>query len=105
MSSKPLTPIGEVLDETLQLSLEEIADRLTIHTTVIVEMVQIGVLEPKHRDPAQWHFDGYDLLRLRRALRLQQDLGINQAGLALCIDLQEQVAELRARIRALEGIS
>ncbi|MFT6915917.1 MAG: chaperone modulatory protein CbpM [Motiliproteus sp.] len=103
MNNKQLMVIGELLDERLLLDLREISQCCSVEVALVIEMVQIGVLEPRGLTPADWWFSGRDLLRLQRALRLQQDLGINVPGLALCIELLEERARLTARMRVLEG--
>lgn len=102
MSEKRLIPIGEILDETIELSLSDLAQRCACETHLIIEMVEEGVLEPQGRRPEEWQFRGPDLVRLRRALRLQQDLEVNLPGIALAMDLLEELDDLRARIRVLE---
>lgn len=103
MNNTQLMVIGELLDERLLLDLNDISQRCCVEVALIKEMVQIGVLEPQGRTPADWWFSGHDLVRLQRALRLQQDLGINLPGLALCIELLEERDRLNARMRVLEG--
>jgi len=38
-------------------------------------------------------------LRVRSALRLQHDLGVNLAGIALALDLMEELENLRAQLK------
>lgn len=102
MSNKRLIPVSEVLDETIELSLTELSQRCVCKTEFIIEMVDEGVLEPQGDRPEEWHFSGPDLIRLRRALRLQQDLEVNLPGIALAMDLLEELDDLRARLRQLE---
>jgi MerR HTH family regulatory protein len=45
-----------------------------VHEERIIELVDIGVLEPLGREPARWRFGGASLHRARKALRLQRDL-------------------------------
>lgn len=102
MSSNALIASGELLDDTLRLNLSDLRQRSAVQVEVIIEMVQIGVLEPQGQSPTEWLFNGHDLARLQRALRLQRDLGINLPGLALCIELLEERDKLHARVRVLE---
>lgn len=102
MSEKRLIPVAEIIDETIELSLNELAQRCAVETHIIIEMVEEGVLEPQGEQPDEWHFSGPDLIRLHRALRLQQDLDVNLPGIALAMELLEELDELRSRIRALE---
>jgi len=102
MSEKRLIPLGELLEETTALSLSDMAKRCAVETHIIIEMVEEGVLEPQGQRPEEWQFHGLDLIRLHRALRLQRDLEVNLPGIALAMDLLEELDELRARIRVLE---
>jgi chaperone modulatory protein CbpM len=49
-----------------------------------------------------WRFSSSHLRRARVALRLQADLGLNLAGAALVVQLLDEIAELRACLRALD---
>ena len=100
MKRKQLIPMAEVLDDSLQLSIDELSQRCAVQHYVIVEMVQCGVVEPQGYTPHEWRFSGHDLVRIRQALRLQRDLEINLPGVALAIDLLEQLDELRTKIRS-----
>jgi chaperone modulatory protein CbpM len=102
MSEKRMIPVGEILDETIELTLHDLAHRCSIQTEIVIAMVHEGVLEPQGKSPEQWYFTGQDLVRLRRAMRLQRDLDVNLPGVALAIDLLEELDDLRARIRMLE---
>jgi len=102
MSEKRLIPVAEILDETIELSLNELAQRCAVETRIVIEMVEEGVLEPRGERPDEWYFRGPDLIRLHRALRLQQDLDVNLPGIALAIELLEELDDLRSRIRLLE---
>jgi chaperone modulatory protein CbpM len=67
-----------------------------------VELVDEGILQPAGRNPEQWRFPGTSLQRARTAMRLQQDLKINLAGVALALDLLDEIESLRALIYRLE---
>ena len=86
---------GLILEEDLQLSLGELSQACCVEVEFIVELVQEGVLEPLD---AQWRFSGNSLLRLRKAVNLHRDLGLNLAGIALALDLLEERERLQARL-------
>ena len=102
MSDKTLIPVAEIIDETIELSLDDLAQRCSVKTELIVAMVYEGVLEPRGDQPEEWYFGGHDLLRLRRAMRLQQDLDVNLPGVALALELLEELDDLRSRLQTLE---
>ena len=105
MSEQRLILSGEILNKTLELSLADLAHCGSVRIEIVIELVEEGVLEPQGRSPEQWRFSGHDLMRLRRALNLQRDLDLNLPGIALAIDLLEELDALRAKIERLERIS
>jgi chaperone modulatory protein CbpM len=46
----------------------------------------------------QWQFDLQTLARLRKAQRLQRDLKINLPGLAMSLELLDEVQEMRREV-------
>ena len=64
---------------------------------MILQLVETGVLEPSRTDPAQWRFAGHALGRIDRALSLRHDLDINPAGVALVLELLNEIDRLRDR--------
>ena len=100
MKQKTLT--GNLLDERAELSLKEISRACSTSTEWVIELVSEGVLEPVGREQEQWRFSGTSLLRARAAMRLQHDLDINVAGVALALDLIEEIDTLRERLRRIE---
>ena len=93
---------GVLLDEQTWLDAQELRSLCRLSSESLMEMVEEGLLRPIGALPEHWRFPSSDLARLRRALRLQQDLGVNLAGAALALDLIEEVEHLRARLRILE---
>ncbi len=96
-----ITLTGIMLDELDGMTLDDLARICSCNTEWIVELVAEGVLEPGGREVANWRFTGTCMLRTRTALRFYQDLNINVAGIALVMDLMEQVDELQGRLRVL----
>lgn len=94
---------GNVLEELDEMSLTELAGVCSCKVEWIVELVDEGILEPRGRNYEEWRFSGTGLLRVRTAMRLQQDLNINLAGIALVIDLINEVNDLQERLRVLES--
>ncbi len=89
---------GHVVEEQTDLSLEEISVICAVEQRRIVELVEEGVLETV--SVSEWKFRGNVLRRARIALRLQRDLGVNPAGLALVLELLDRIESLeRARDR------
>jgi chaperone modulatory protein CbpM len=93
---------GMLLDDACELSLGELARACSVHSELIIEMVQEGIVEPRGASPEQWRFVGSELPRIERALRLHRDLEINLAGIALVLDLLDELQILRRRVARLE---
>lgn len=94
---QPLT--GILLDEETRFTLDEFANACAVQSAWLVELVDEGILEPEGAAPERWRFSGVMVRRVRTARRLQRDLGINLAGVALALELLEEIETLRTRLR------
>jgi chaperone modulatory protein CbpM len=91
-----------ILEEQTQLTLSDLCCACGVPTEQIIELVDVGVLEPIGIEPERWSFDGISLNRARVALRLQRDIGIDLVGAALALELLDEIKLLRARLRAVD---
>ena len=89
---------GPVVEEEVRLSLADLCRACSATEVQVREWVVEGVLEPVGGQPGEWHFSGTALGRTRVALRLARDLDINSPGVALALDLLDEIAALRARL-------
>jgi chaperone modulatory protein CbpM len=94
---------GIILEEQTELTLAEVCRACAVHAEYIIELVEEGVLVPVGNAPVSWRFTGIHMHRATVSLRLQRDLGVNLAGVALALQLLDEVEALRARINALEA--
>ena len=64
----------------------------------VIEIVEHGILEPQGVQPKDWRFNDYARLALagKRAAKLRHDLELEWEGVALALDLLEEVQQLRA---------
>ncbi|MFT5418619.1 MAG: chaperone modulatory protein CbpM, partial [Gammaproteobacteria bacterium] len=85
----------ELVDDSTRYALTEVCERCGVHTAIVIEMVEAGVITPVGSAPAQWRFGIQATTRLRKALRLQRDLDINLAGIALALDIREELDRAR----------
>jgi chaperone modulatory protein CbpM len=100
----PIDP--ELLDEQLRLTLRDMCRVCGVPAEFLAELVDEGIIEihvegsRRGRLPMQrWRFDGIAVVRVQRAVRLQRDLGVNLAGVALALELFDELELLRARHR------
>jgi chaperone modulatory protein CbpM len=96
---------GILLDEQTELSLNDLCHACSSSTEWVIELVEEGALEPVGHEPSQWRFTGTSLQRAHTAMRLQRDLGLNLAGIALALDLLDEIETMRTRLRRLENES
>lgn len=92
---------AQVLDDDDDwLRLDEICGRLRVEQQWIVEMVELGALDPRGGlDPSAWVFPRRQLPRVLAMTRLVTDLGVNLAGAAIIVELVEERRRLLAQLR------
>ena len=93
---------ARVVDETTSLHVDELCARLRIERQWIVELVELGALEPRDAgsEPSTWAFALTDVPRLHSMTRLVEDLGVNLPGAAIILELVEERRRLLAQLRA-----
>lgn len=94
---------GELLDDEVELTLADLCRACAVPADEVFELVEQGLVEPRGREPTGWRFEAISVRRVRCAVRLQRDLGVNRAGAALALELLEEMEALRRRLRELEG--
>lgn len=90
---------GVLLEREATLGLEEFAVACGAPAVWIVEIVQAGVLAAREGEPQAWRFDSPDLARAHRLRRLQQDFEADLELAALVLDLTDEIARLRTRLK------
>jgi chaperone modulatory protein CbpM len=90
---------GTLFDDSAVLSLEDLSKMCAVDEQHIVQYVEEGVLNVVGVR-TEWHFSGAALRRARIALRLERDLELNLAGVALAVDLLEELERLRRQLEA-----
>ena len=91
--AEPLS--GEIVEETIVLTVTDLSRMMSVEERHIVELVEEGVLSVLQIDASEWRFSGAALRRARIALSLERDLGVNLPGVALALDLLEELERLR----------
>jgi chaperone modulatory protein CbpM len=90
----------QVVEEELELSLGELCQACGAEIDLVGQLVAHGVLEPRGDSPQGWVFVGSSLQRTRQAMRLMHDLELNLPGVALALDLMEQIRQLEQQLQA-----
>jgi chaperone modulatory protein CbpM len=96
---------GVLLDDNSLVTVADLCSACDVDATLIIEMVDYGILEPAGREPAEWVFQAASLRRVYTVARLQRDLGVNLAGAALAVELLERIARLESALARSERSS
>lgn len=95
----------DIIESQAPFTLREFCERGDCHAELVLKMVSYGIIEPVGQNrPAEagsWEFDLRALLRLQKAMRLQRDLKMNLPGLAMSLELLDEVDSMRREIARL----
>ena len=98
-SSQDQALSGAILEESADLTIKDLSRMCAVDERHIVEFVEEGVLNVVEVNTTEWHFTGAALRRARLALRLERDLELNLAGVALALQLMEELEALRRELQ------
>lgn len=86
---------GELLSNSC-LTLQQLCMSSAMQADFVIELVEYEVLTPEGERAVNWRFNSSDLMRLRKAKRLLHDFELNITGLALVMQLLDEISELRS---------
>ena len=89
---------GEVVENEVHMTIVELSHASRTPEELIMSWVSEGVLSPTGSSPQDWRFTGDSLRRAKTAAHLTHDLGLNVPGVALALDLLDEIAQLRAQL-------
>lgn len=92
----------EIVEHSETLTLAQLCRSCGVHAEWVTLLVEHGVLEPVALRERQWRFATAHLPRVHTARRLAQDLDLNTAGIALALELMDEIRTLRSRLAAHE---
>jgi MerR family transcriptional regulator, heat shock protein HspR len=72
-----------------------------MHPQTLRQYDRLGLVNPGRTPAGGRRYSARDVALLREVQRLSQEEGVNLAGIKRIIELEEQLAELRARVREL----
>jgi chaperone modulatory protein CbpM len=99
MAKKPLPSIAaEIVTSDMACTLEELCLSCSVEADWIVALVEYGVIEPVGKQRTEWMFAKLAVVRVAKAKRLERDLGLNTPGVALALDLLDEIEELRTQL-------
>ena len=99
-----MTPIqttwieGTIVENEVFMSIVEISQASRAPEELIMSWVTEGVLSPAGSSPQDWRFSGDSLKRAKTAAHLTHDLELNTPGVALALDLLDEIHRLRNQL-------
>jgi chaperone modulatory protein CbpM len=88
----------EIVEESVEFTLTELSRASGASEEELRAWVAEGAFEPYGEAAQLWRFGGTSLRRATRARRLARDLGLDPAGVALALDLLDEIDSLRERL-------
>lgn len=92
-----------LLDDATPMTLAELARACRAAEGQVHVWVVEGVLQPIGDSPPEWRFTGPALRRARLAVTLTRELEVNAPGVALALDLMDQIESLKAALKRTTG--
>lgn len=77
------------------LTLTEVTESVHLSTDTVITIVDQGIVQPRGSQPGEWQFEPGMVETMRRACRLQCDLELDWAAVALALDLLDELQQLR----------
>jgi chaperone modulatory protein CbpM len=93
----------QVVEEEIEMSLPQLCQACDAELEMVRQLVAHGVIEPRGDAPQAWVFTGASLRRTRVAVRLMRDLELNLPGVALAVDLLDEIARLQNHLHSATG--
>ena len=105
--SKAGTPGTLVLWRTQQslLPIAELARAAALPIGLVEQLVEYGVIEPASGSASPILFPIAAIDRLRCAVRLRRELGVNLAGVAVIVEMRERLRTLRAELERFQKLA
>lgn len=91
----------EIVSDEPLLSLQELCYLCSLEEGNVIEMVQIGILYPEGEHTQDWHFSLFQLQRVKKAQKLKKELKLNLQGIALSLELLDEIKALRENLKQL----
>lgn len=73
----------------------ELCQRISVSFSDVREIVAQGIIVPTNADPDDWQFAPETAILAARAVRLHRDLQIDWPGVALVLELLDEVQQLK----------
>ena len=89
---------GSIVEHEVHMTIVELSQATQTPEDLLMAWVSEGVLSPAGASPEDWRFSGNSLQRAKTAARLMHDLELNLPGVALALNLLEELDQLRSQL-------
>lgn len=89
---------AEIIDEQLSFDLQHFAQACGQSPAWVLQLLEYEILPPRPDDKIHQFF-GDDVLRARKAYRLQRDFDASFSAVAMMMDLLDEVQQLRKQMK------
>lgn len=90
---------GSIVENEVHMTIVELSHASRTPEELIMSWVSEGVLSPSGSTPQDWRFSGDSLRRAKTAAHLTHDLELNVPGVALALELLDEITQLRTRMQ------
>jgi chaperone modulatory protein CbpM len=94
---------SEIVEDSAACTLDELCLSCNVNPDWVAALVEHGVIQVVGHTRSNWAFTTLSIVRVAKAKRLERDLGLNLPGIALALDLLDELDEMRSHLRALQG--
>lgn len=92
---------GVLIEETTTFSFMEVCHKYHIPKELLMELVEYGLFNNQSTQIDQINLDQKSLKKMETAFRLHRDLDLNIPGVALVLDLLEEMEKMRKELEIL----
>lgn len=80
---------------TTYLTLNQFCQVTRMSVDVVVEIVELGIVDPRGRMPDDWQFDESMLGMAKKAEQLRRELAVDWPGVAIAMHLIDRIEQLK----------
>ncbi|OGT53930.1 MAG: hypothetical protein A3F17_02910 [Gammaproteobacteria bacterium RIFCSPHIGHO2_12_FULL_41_15] len=87
-----------IINEEQTIGFTELCHASSADPDFILSLIEQELIQPRGHNQSNWQFDALSLKRSRIAVSFHNDLQLNLQGIALALDLLEQIETMRAEL-------
>lgn len=99
--TKEIIIIADYSEDEL-LTIAELSEALQISPEFVQELIELDIIHPQYNAISEFVFNSREQQRIHKARRLQKDLEMNLAGVAMVLELLDEMEKLRSQLIFLE---